>query len=215
MVARVSSVAFVAGQTGWWRIDGIRAISGDSLPAATMLDVVDAQRPGIRQAAAWTLRGVVSNARYATRSELDLLKERQPALGRKDSTRAVLIPIRKSPAWWALAQDERRSIMEERSRHVSIGLQYLPAIARQLLHSRDLGESFDFLTWFEFAPEDELKFDQLLERLRATEEWKYVENEVEIRLTYDGERHALYGRGIYTKPSKTDPVRHGLERPTF
>src|SRR2546428_7160638 len=31
---------------------------------------------------------------------------------------------------------------------------YLPAIARRLYHCRDLGEPFDFLTWFEYAPAD-------------------------------------------------------------
>jgi hypothetical protein len=61
-------------------------------------------------------------------------------------------------------------------------LRYLPAIARRLHHSRDLGEPFDFLTWFEFAPQDEPAFDDLLAALRATEEWNYVEREVDIRL---------------------------------
>jgi len=96
--------------------------------------------------------------------------------------RAVLIPIRKSAQWWALAQDERRAIYEERSRHTSIGIEYLPRIARRLHHSRDLGEPFDFLTWFEFAPEHEDAFDELLRRLRDSEEWRFVEREVEVRL---------------------------------
>jgi len=79
-------------------------------------------------------------------------------------------------------EDERRAILEERSHHIAIGLEYLPAIARRLHHSRDLGEGFDFLTWFEFAPTDAAAFDEVLARLRATEEWTYVEREVEIRL---------------------------------
>ncbi|MBA2471041.1 MAG: chlorite dismutase, partial [Pseudonocardiales bacterium] len=49
-------------------------------------------------------------------------------------------------------------------------------------HSRDLGEPFDFLTWFEFAPADEDRFDELLATLRATDEWGFVEREVDIRL---------------------------------
>lgn len=32
-------------------------------------------------------------------------------------------------AWWALAQDERRAIFGEQSRHIGIGLKYLPAVA--------------------------------------------------------------------------------------
>ncbi|MGH2707091.1 MAG: chlorite dismutase family protein, partial [Actinomycetota bacterium] len=93
-----------------------------------------------------------------------------------------LIPIRKSEAWWGLSQDERQAIFEDRSRHIATGLKYLPAVARRLHHSRDLGEPFDFLTWFEFAPADEAAFDELVAVLRATEEWTFVEREVDIRL---------------------------------
>lgn len=64
-------------------------------------------------------------------------------------------------------------------------MNYLPAIARRLHHSRDLREPFDFLTWFEFAPEHEADFEALLSNLRATREWTFVEREVDIRLTRD------------------------------
>jgi hypothetical protein len=50
-------------------------------------------------------------------------------------------------------------------------------------HSRELGEPFDFLTWFEFAPEHRTMFDELVGMLRATEEWKYVDRELDIRVT--------------------------------
>ena len=62
-------------------------------------------------------------------------------------------------------------------------MEYLPGIARRLHHGRDLGEEFDFLTWFDFAPEQEPVFDRLLEKLRATEEWTYVVREVDVRVT--------------------------------
>lgn len=130
----------------------------------------------------WTLRGFTSNERYVGREQRRALSERQPALGRPEATRAALIPIRKSAAWWQLAQDERREIFEDRSRHVDIGLDHLPAIARQLHHGRDLGEPFDFLTWFEYAPDHVDAFEALVRRLRETEEWTYVEREVDIRL---------------------------------
>jgi len=94
----------------------------------------------------------------------------------------ALIPIRKSPEWWALSQHERRAIFEAESHHTEIGLAYLPQIARQLHHARDLGEPFDFLTWFEFAPEHESEFNSLLVQLRASKEWSFVEREVDIRL---------------------------------
>lgn len=52
-------------------------------------------------------------------------------------------------------------------------------MARRLHHCRDLGSSepFDFLTWFDFAPADEPRFDELLAALRDTEERRYVERE--------------------------------------
>lgn len=86
--------------------------------------------------------------------------------------------------WWSLAQDERRSIIEERSNHVKTGLKYLPAVARRLYHCRDLGseEPFDFLTWFEYASSDNAAFDELVAALRETEEWTYVDREIDIRL---------------------------------
>ena len=64
------------------------------------------------------------------------------------------------------------------------GLEYLPAVARRLHHSRDIhGEPFDFITWFEYAPEASEAFEEMVKRLRATPEWGYVSREVDIRLT--------------------------------
>ena len=132
----------------------------------------------------WRLRGIRSNERYTTRDEKARLTAKQEGLGRPESTHAALIPIRKNASWWALPQDERRKIFEEKSKHVNIGLQFLPAIARRLLHCRDLGENepFDFLTWFEYAPSDEKAFDRLVVELRHTEEWTFVDREIDIRL---------------------------------
>ena len=128
------------------------------------------------------LRGVTSNERYTTSGEHRELAARQERLGRPGSIRAALIPVRKSEAWWDLAQDERRRIFEESSHHIATGLEYLPAVARRLHHGRDLGEPFDFLTWFEFAPEHAAAFEELVRRLRETEEWTYVEREIDLRL---------------------------------
>ena len=130
---------------------------------------------------AWMLHGVRSHDRYAEVAEKVRLAAIQEGLGRRESLLAALIPIKKTEAWWALAQDERRALFEARSHHIAIGLEYLPAIARRLYHCRDVGGPFDFLTWFEFAPRDAGAFDELLGRLRETEEWSYVEREVEIR----------------------------------
>jgi hypothetical protein len=76
-------------------------------------------------------------------------------------------------------------IFEERSHHITIGLRYLPAVARRLYHCHDLGEPFDFLTWFEYAPADAEVFEELVGTLRETEEWTYVEREIDIRLVIE------------------------------
>ncbi|MEO3474671.1 chlorite dismutase family protein [Roseomonas sp. CAU 1739] len=176
-------VCITAGATGPWRVTAIRPVSGDPLAPAARLAVEDG--PATAPAGAWRLRGVTSNLRYTAEAERAMLASVQQGLGRPRATRAALIPIRKSDAWWDLAQDARRAVLEDQSHHIAIGLEYLPAVARRLVHCRDLGEPFDFLTWFEFTPEDEAGFDALVTRLRATAEWRYVTREVEIRLTRD------------------------------
>ncbi len=176
-------VTFAAGTDGAWRVDRIDAVRGQGLAAVEQLAVLEGAGVNIPVGAVWVLRGVTSNLRYTTEAERQALVASQPELGRPAATRAALIPIRKTDEWWNLAQDERRAIFEERSRHISTGLKYLPAVARRLVHCRDLGEPFDFLTWFEYALADAGAFEDLVGRLRETEEWSYVEREVDIRLT--------------------------------
>lgn len=154
---------------------------GESLPLAQRLEILHDNAP-TPDGAAWMLGGTSSNGRYVRRDELRMLVERQEGLGRSNATRAALIPIRKTAAWWDLTQEERRAIFEEQSRHIAIGMDYLPAIARSLFHCRDLRGPFDFLTWFEYAPEHSAAFEDLVDRLRGTAEWAFVEREVDIRL---------------------------------
>jgi chlorite dismutase len=177
------AVAFVGGASGAWRVETITAIIGDGLAAAARLSVVEGANTSLPSGVAWVLRGLTSNERYVKRREREALARLQPRLGRTEATHAALIPMTKSLAWWDLAQDERRAIFEERSRHIATGMQYLPAVARRLHHGSDLGEPFDFLTWFEYAPANAPRFDELVGMLRETEEWRYVEREVDIRLT--------------------------------
>ncbi len=168
---------------GAWHVERIGARAGPPLTAVDRVALlVDPDLP-TPQDSAWLLRGVTSYERYVRRAERSALVARQPSLGRSQATCAALIPIRKSAAWWELTQDERRAIFEERSHHISTGLEYLPAIARRLYHSRDLGEPFDFLTWFEYAPASSELFEELVGKLHETEEWAYVEREIDIRLT--------------------------------
>jgi len=178
----VSTITTFAGSdVGVWEVVRLEPVAGESLESIARLEVIE----GIDRVdgARWTLRGVPSYERYVTRVEQRNLIASSPPLGRPEATRAALIPIRKSSGWWDLPQDERREIFERRSHHIATGFKYLPAVARRLYHGRDLGEPFDFLTWFEYAPGDEDRFEELVLTLRATPEWAYVEREVDIRLS--------------------------------
>jgi hypothetical protein len=185
---------FVGADQGAWAVRSARTLMGDALPPAPCLQVVPGAAvppPG----AAWALAGITSNERYVERHEKVALVGTQAGLGRAQATRAALIPIRKSPAWWALTQDERRAVFEAQSHHIAIGMRYLPAVARRLHHCRDLGpaEPFDFLTWFDYAPEHEPAFDELLKALRNSPEWAYVDREVDIRLVRQAPRASQSG----------------------
>ncbi len=176
-------IAFSGGVAGAWSVVRQTAVRGAPLESVARID--KGARPVA--GAVWALSGVTSNLRYTHSTEKRMLDATPSVLGRPSATRAALIPITKSAAWWALAQDERRTILEEQSRHIAIGAEYLAAISRQLVHCRDQsGAVFDFLTWFEFAPADESRFDELLVKLRASPEWQFVEREVDIRLEKAG-----------------------------
>lgn len=174
---------FVAGNTGTWHVESTRAVVGEPLAASACIEVV-AGACELPVGGSWLLRGITSNERYVERTEKATLLSKQEGLGRAQASCAALIPIRKNAAWWALTQDERRQIFEAQSHHIQIGLKYLPAVARRLHHCRDLGpaEPFDFLTWFEYAPTDQTLFEELLQALRASPEWAYIDREVDIRL---------------------------------
>jgi chlorite dismutase len=174
--------SFIGGQQGAWRVMEMRSILGQGLEPVERLNVMNDAIVELPADSAWMLQSFTSNIRYAMRDEISVLQAIQPALNRAEAISAVLIPIKKTAQWWEMAQDERRAIFEEDSHHTAVGLEYLPGVARRLLHCRDLGEPFDFLTWFEFAPEHTQAFDELLARLRSSKEWGYVEREVEVRL---------------------------------
>ncbi len=153
-------------------------MTGTGLPAAARLDV-GASAPV--SPSAWTLIGTTSHLRCTPRAEQDELERRSPPLGRPTATRAALIPVRTSEDWWALTQDERRQLLQERSRHISTGLRYLPAVARRLYHSRHLNQPFDFLTWLD-ADTASAAFEDLVGTLRSSAEWTFVVREVDVWL---------------------------------
>jgi len=162
----------------------MNAIAGELLPAARRLEITSGPEIPSNPQAAWILRGITSNERYVDREEKGRIVAKLLGLGRPEATRAALISIRKNAAWWALTQEERLGIFKEQSHHTQLGLRHFPELARRLHHCRDLSEHepFDFRSWFEYDPAQEAKFNGLVAALRASEEWKYVDREIEIRL---------------------------------
>ena len=73
---------------------------GDALAPAPCLQVVEGAAVPRPPGAAWALAGITSNERYVERHEKVALVGAQVGPGRAEATRAALIPIRKSPAWW-------------------------------------------------------------------------------------------------------------------
>ena len=177
---------FQGGQSGGWRVISLTPVRGATPPPMPALSVVSSRRRSrcrsCPRPTRWRLAGVASLCATSSAREKQQLVAVQAALGRREASAAALIPIRKNAAWWELTQEERRKIFEDKSHHIANSLKYLPAIARQLYHCRDLGEPFDFLTWFEYAPEQASAFEELVTTLRATEEWSYVEREFDLRL---------------------------------
>lgn len=174
-------VTDAGGTIGQWRVLSLRAVRGEWLSSVERLAV--SFGGGERAAdALWSLQGVTSNVRYIDRPEQTGHHERQPPLARPEASRAALIPIRKSTRWWEMTQEERREVFEEQPHHVGDSMTYLPAVARRLVHCRDLGEPFDFLTWFEYAPQHAERFEELVDHLRRSTEWQFVEREVDLRL---------------------------------
>ena len=176
---------FRGGQSGGWRVTMLSPVKGEALAAVPALAITQSPAialPILPSVTAWRLAGVTSHLRYTERAEKEQLAAAQPPLGRKEADCAALIPIRKNAAWWELTQEERRKIFEDKSQHIAGTLKYLPAIARQLYHCRDFGGPFDFITWFEYASAHATQFEELVTMLRDTEEWSFVEREVDVRL---------------------------------
>ncbi|WP_025659671.1 chlorite dismutase family protein [Rhizobium sp. IBUN] len=178
------ATTFIGGNGGEWAVVSQRALLGPPIAAVSRVAMIFGSTPGDCRDAAWILRGVATNDRYTTREEKHSLVEKQVPIGRPEATRAALILLRKNADWWAMPQDERRAVLEEQSHHIAIGLRYLPAVARRLLHCRDLESEapFDFLGFLDFAPADEVAFEDMLGQLRSTKEWSYMEREIDIRL---------------------------------
>lgn len=140
----------------------------------------------------FSLRGVVQHLHYTSRSEQAGLKAiSRPELAASAETTAVLIPIGKSTAWWAMSQDERQVLFQKTVRHeghFGIGQRYADRIFRRLYHTRyvDPSAPYDFLTYFEFHESDAPEFRKMLTELRDVKknpEWLFVDFEYEVWMT--------------------------------
>jgi len=174
---------FSANHTGTYAIASQSTVQGEALALANYITVgnVPPESQAILSDCVWKIDGVKSHVRYTTKKEKADL-ELSPEKVFTTSYISCMIPIKKSREWWCLAQDERREIMEEQSKHFSIGKKYLNEIDRILYHSKDLHQEFDFVTWFNFLPHHENAFNDLVRTLRESLEWKYVVREVDIRM---------------------------------
>ncbi|HEY9048149.1 MAG TPA: chlorite dismutase family protein [Ohtaekwangia sp.] len=178
--------SFIGSARGSWKVQSMTTVTGRSLEYVSAIDVRAGELNLIeKSSAAWVITAALSHARYTTRKEKVELADSSLQTGNPDFDFAAMIPIKKSAEWWEMTQDERRRIFEEDSRHIRNGLAYAGIIARRLYHSKDRGEDFDFVTWFEFTSSHANAFDTLCELLRSSEEWKYVLREIDIRLVRD------------------------------
>lgn len=130
---------------------------------------------------------VTAELDYTDAATLDQLKARAPTRGNgKDQPNAVVLPIAKTPAWWALPLDKRKQYMDKHPEtfgkdhvgHNEIGFVYIKNIFRKLYHSRFIDDQQDFMTYFEFSDNDMDNYNNLLKNLRDKQinpEWEYVQ----------------------------------------
>jgi hypothetical protein len=176
------SYSFIGGDRGSWEVTSMSRVIGEALEPAPFFEIRNEYLIKLPVDFRWVLRGVTSRQRHADDSEQTPLMAAQAQLGRPGATCAAFIPIKRKEVWWEMSQEDRREISGEKPHHIAEGLRNLPGVARKLHHCRDLGEPFDFLTWFEYDTRDSSAFEDFLAEMRVTEEWKYVEREVDVRL---------------------------------
>jgi chlorite dismutase len=171
-------VSFTSDNLEGSRVDKYAVIQGaGSFPSGSTVYRIESETPLDSG-----LRGVVQHLHYTTLDErTDLVKRSRLELPPSRDVTAVLIPIRKSEDWWALAHDQRGEHFHKN--HTPIGALYVETIFRKLYHSRYYNQGYDFLTYFEFPSDSADTFRKLLRELRETEEWKYVVDEYEVWMT--------------------------------
>lgn len=160
-------------------------------PGTTLVRVEVAARLAPGGGPAPLFQGVPRHHEYTTGAQRVALAGSRAPLPAGDDTVAVLIPVRKTAAWWGMPADERLAYFQERAGrpgHTAIGAGYTDRVYRKLYHTRYAVDStdHDFLTYFEFERRHESAFVDLLAALRDTArnpEWGFVDREYEIWMT--------------------------------
>jgi hypothetical protein len=172
---------------GWrrqtFRLRDHRPFIGTAPPAPR--EILRVENDVALKAEGASLRGVAQHHQYtdgAQKAELNRVSHAEFPAG--PTTMAVLIPIRKTEAWWTLPHDQRIAHFQKQG-HTAIGQRFADRIYRKLYHCRYLEtpHSCDFLTYFELDERHAGDFRALLAELRATPEWTYVDLEYEIWMT--------------------------------
>ncbi len=186
----VPVVVPAGGRVNHYRIDTVEgragAVVGGLAPGMTMVRL-EAPQPQAPVEGGFVAVGVVQHVAY---TDADRRRALAAVSAAERGPRAVLIPIAKADAWWAMAQDERDAFFRQapdRPGHIEIGARHAAAIYRRLYQARYLpGSQWDFLTYFEFTDQDVGAFRELLAALRdpvLNPEWRFVERETEIWMT--------------------------------
>jgi len=167
----------------FYKVEKVVAIRGkpglDVKPGSTIVRVETAAKlPAAAEAKmpSLLLQGVPQHLQYTTKEQRDDLAKRSRAeLPPSRDTVAVIIPIRKSAAWWALPHDERQAHFQKKGDkigHTAIGAKYAERIYRKLYHTRYAVETtdHDFITYFEFERSHTDDFKSLVHQLRDPEQ---------------------------------------------
>jgi hypothetical protein len=137
-----------------------------------------------------SLEGVERTARY-TSAEMDDFANRPAAPRRsgRHAAHAIILPLSKTAAWWAMPAMERQTFFYPHidgdmgcqvPGHAKAAEQGIHSVFRRLYHNPDgyqrPGE-YDFITYFECAPEHVETFDRIHRALKDTSqnpEWRFV-----------------------------------------
>ena len=138
-----------------------------------------------------TLEGAMRNPRYSSAEMVSYANRgAPPRRSGRLSRNAIIMPIRKTAAWWQKSTLERHSYFYPHIDHASAtpvkghalaAEKGIPSLFRRVYHNPDGYEragEFDFVTYFECDDEALPVFDQVLAALRdfhQNPEWRYVE----------------------------------------